>query len=131
VANNRAEKAREIITKYHAGGDAASPLVDFEMKEIEENIRYEKLAYSQSSYIDLFKTPANRRRTFIAGTVGLWTSWAGNAIIAYYLVFVLRNIGITETSSQTLINALLQVFCWFCAVCAGRLNDRTETCHFD
>ena len=110
--------------KYHAGGDETSPLVDFEMKEIEDSIRLEEQINSQTSYYDLIRTPANRRRTLISVIVGWWATWGGIGLISYYLTLVLDTIGITTVSQQTLINALLQIYNWFFALSAAVFIDR-------
>jgi hypothetical protein len=89
------------------------------MDEIQRSMEEEKM-YSKSSYYDLFRTAANRRRTIIATIIGFYSSWAGNAVISYYLSLVLNTIGIEDVASQTLINALLQVFSWLSAIAAGR-----------
>lgn len=91
------------------------------MAEIAENILSEREATSTSSYLDLIRTPANRKRTFLAVTVGWFAQWAGNGVVSYYLTLVLDTIGITAVSSQTLINGLLQLFNWFAAVIGGAL----------
>lgn len=85
VANGKTEQARSVLVRYHAGGDASSPLVEHELKEIEENLRLEIEASKQSTYLDLVKTSANRRRTFIAVIVGLSAQWVGNGVISYYV----------------------------------------------
>lgn len=41
VSKGRIQEARSIFVKYHANGDESSPLVDFEMEEIHQNLRYE------------------------------------------------------------------------------------------
>ncbi|KAL4860952.1 hypothetical protein BDV12DRAFT_208647, partial [Aspergillus spectabilis] len=123
ISKGRVEEARQILIKYHAGGDASSPLVAFEMQEIRKSIE-EEMVYSKSSYLDLFRTAANRRRTTIAAIIGFYGSWAGNSVISYYLSLVLNTIGIEDVASQTLINALLQVFSWLCAIAAGTMIDR-------
>jgi MFS family permease len=124
IAKNRNEEARKILVKYHAGGDEASPLVDFEMKEVEDSIRLEEQINSQTSYYDLIRSPANRRRTLISVIVGWWATWGGIGLISYYLTLVLDTIGITTVSQQTLINALLQIYNWFFALSAAVFIDR-------
>lgn len=121
IAKSRHEEARKILVKYHAGGDDASPLVAYEMKEIEENIRLEALINSQTSYIDLIRTAPNRRRTLIAVIVGTAAQWNGVGVVSYYLTLVLNTVGITSVADQALINGLLQVFNWIAAVLAGAL----------
>jgi len=107
--------------KFHADNDETSPLVDFELREMEQSIEMESHINSKSSYLDLFRTPANRRRSLIAAILGIFTQWSGNAVISYYLTLVLNTVGITATSTQTLLNGMLQIFNWFSAVCGGAL----------
>jgi MFS family permease len=96
-------------------------LVAYEIVEIGENIQVGRAVASTSSYIDLFTTAANRKRTFLAVTVGWFAQWADNGVVSYYLTLVLDTIGITSVSSQALINGLLQIFNWFAAVVGGAL----------
>ena len=94
------------------------------MAEITENIRVELLVGSQSSYFDLFRTAANRRRVLIGMIVGFIFTWCGVAVISYYITLVLDTAGITSTKSQDLINGLLQVFNFIVAVTGALLVDR-------
>lgn len=110
VSRGKVEKARAILTSHHAGGDAHSPLVEFELNEIEETLRAESNEMSSTSWYDLIRTPANRRRTLIAVIVGWFSQWCGVGVVSYYITLVLNTIGITETKDQTLINGLLQIF---------------------
>ncbi|PBP16231.1 hypothetical protein BUE80_DR013054 [Diplocarpon rosae] len=121
VANNRHAEARQILVTHHAGGDDASPLVNFQMAEIENTILAEKVATPQSSYADCFRSTANRRRTFIAVVLGLFAQWSGNGVVAYYLAPNVGIIGVTQTALQRLIGGLLLVFDWVVAVFAGAL----------
>ncbi|KAL4861583.1 hypothetical protein BDV12DRAFT_207950 [Aspergillus spectabilis] len=124
IAKGRVEEARRIFVKYHAGGDESSPLVAFEMDQIQHTLEEEQAIRKTSSFLDLIRTRPNRRRTRIAAVIGFYSSWAGNSVISYYLTLVLNTIGIEDVASQTLINALLQVWSWVCAVCAGSVIDR-------
>ncbi|GJC86115.1 lactose permease [Colletotrichum liriopes] len=120
VAHGRTEQAKEVFIRYHAGGDASSALVDYEIKEIEENVRLETEA-RESSYLDLVKTAPNRRRTLIACIVGIGAQWSGSNPVSYFLTLVLNTVGITKTKDQALINGLLQLFNWVAAVFAGAM----------
>ncbi|KAH6721702.1 lactose permease [Leptodontidium sp. MPI-SDFR-AT-0119] len=121
IAHGKHDEARDIFTKYHSAGDKDSPLVDFELAEIETAIRAENTAISQSSYIDCIRTSPNRRRTFIAVSLGVFAQWSGNGVVSYYLTLVLDTIGIKAASSQTLINGMLQLFNWIISILAGAL----------
>ncbi|KAH8662621.1 general substrate transporter [Xylariales sp. PMI_506] len=122
TSKGRTDEARQFLIKYHAGGDASSPLVDMEMREIEEYILLEKQqASSEISYLDLIRTAPNRRRTLIAVITGLGAQWNGISVVSYYLTLVLDTIGITTTEKQALINGLLQLFNFAAAVFGGAL----------
>ncbi|KAH6987114.1 general substrate transporter [Ilyonectria destructans] len=121
VAHGRRTEARKILVKYHAGGDENSALVNFEMAEIEGALTHEADAMSQNSWLELVRTPANRKRTLIAVIVGWFAQWNGISIVSYYLFLVLNTVGITEGKDQTLINGLLQVSNWIAAVFVGAL----------
>lgn len=112
----------QILAQHHAANDKSAQLIAFEMADIRETIEFEKSVNAQqSSYMELFRKAANRRRVYITVTCGIFVQWAGNGVVSYYLTLVLDTIGVTTVSSQTLINGLLQVFNWFAAVLGGAL----------
>lgn len=66
VSVDRAAEARAILAKAHTtGADVSSPLVEFELAEIEKTIQSEADAQASSSYADMLKTEGNRRRLLI------------------------------------------------------------------
>lgn len=121
LANGREEEGRRLLVRYHAGGDENSPLVNFEVKEIQQALEIERSSEGSYSYFDLFRTGPNRHRTALAFFISFFTQWNGCSVLSYYLVLVLNTIGITETSEQTLINGMLQIFNWIVAICGGAL----------
>lgn len=121
VAHGNRSQAYKILADYHAGGDMESPLVAFELAEIETALTNEADCMSQNSWFDLIRTPANRKRTLIAVLVGWFAQWNGVNIISYYLTLVLGTIGITDPEDQNLINGLLQISNWLTAIFIGAL----------
>jgi MFS family permease len=69
VEHNRVTEAREILRKYHAEGDNDSPLLEFEVSEIEKTIEEEKVQ-ATTSWKEWIRTHANRHRLFIVVTAG-------------------------------------------------------------
>ena len=67
----RIEQARSILVKYHASSDPDSPLVAFEMAEIEQALALERHINQTTSYLDMIKTKGNRCRLFISITIGV------------------------------------------------------------
>lgn len=108
VSKDRSAEALEILAKYHAAGDARSPLVLREMSEIVETITMEQMA-NATQWSTLVATPGNRKRLFIVVCLGAFAQWNGIGVVSYYLTLVLDTVGVTDSFDQTLINGLLQV----------------------
>ena len=123
IAHGRSEQARDILAKYHTGGDAKHELIEFEMSEIENAIEMEKQAKS-TKWSSLVATAGNRKRTLIAICVGGFAQWNGVAVISYYLTLVLDTVGVRDPDTQTLINGILQIFNFWAAASAAFLVDR-------
>lgn len=85
VAKGKLEQAKNVIAKYHCGGDHNDPLVEFEIHEIEEMIRLEKEAASNSSWKELFTTPGNLRRMRIIIAIAFFSQWSGNGLVSVSL----------------------------------------------
>ena len=88
IAHGKQARARQILAKYHAGGDENSPLVAYELQEIEENIRIETEIQGEVSWIDLVRSAPNRKRTLIAMIVGFFAQWNGAGVCRYSLLLV-------------------------------------------
>ncbi|KAJ5297030.1 uncharacterized protein N7443_007923 [Penicillium atrosanguineum] len=113
VHMGRREEAYRILAKFHAEGDESSQLLQFEMAEIESAIEAEK-AQALTSWMEWFRTSANRYRLFIIVTSGFIIQWCGNALITYYIHLVFESIGITSSKKQLLINGGMTIsgFVW-------------------
>lgn len=112
VVSGKEEEARRIIVKYHAEDDADADIVKFEMAEIKETLELER--DNRSPWSAWFQTPANRHRLLIIVTLGFGVQWCGNAVISYYLKLVLESVGITDTTTQLVINGSITIssFCF-------------------
>ncbi|KAF5522402.1 Lactose permease [Colletotrichum aenigma] len=110
VSMDRADEARMNLAKAHCGGDINAPLVTFEMVEIEETLKAEKLANESTSWADLWSTPGNRHRLWISVSLGIFAQWSGNGVVSYYLAIILESVGITSVTDQTLISGCLQIW---------------------
>ncbi|KAH8684510.1 general substrate transporter [Tricladium varicosporioides] len=113
VKNGRVSEARRILCKYHAEGDEDSPLLRFEMSEIENALEIESVE-AVTSWMEWIRTPANRHRLWIVTTAGFIIQWCGNALLSYYLHLVLQSIGIFAQRTQLLINGFMSLngFFW-------------------
>lgn len=127
VAKGENDKARNLLVKFHAAGDTSSPLVALEMLQIEEAIRIERNSENQGmkGLFKLLRKPANRRRLQIVFVLAIAAQWSGNTVLSYYLGLVLKQVGITDPTQQSLLNGGLQIFNMLSAMfCGAMLVDR-------
>ncbi|KFZ20350.1 hypothetical protein V502_03221 [Pseudogymnoascus sp. VKM F-4520 (FW-2644)] len=124
ISKGRNEEARAMLATYHASGDANAALVIFELAEIESFIALERQSKHSTSYLDMFRTKGNRHRLFISVTLGIFSQWSGNGVVSYYLSLILRTVGITSVTQQTLLNGFLNLWNLIMAVCAALMVDK-------
>lgn len=103
IAKDRLDEAQRILVKYHGEDDREAALPQAEFLEIQRTIR-EEMEAAKHSWKEMLTTPGNRRRAFIAATIGLFHAWSGNGLISYYLPKVLANVGISSKRKQNQIN---------------------------
>ncbi|TXT04870.1 hypothetical protein VHUM_03953 [Vanrija humicola] len=122
------ELALATLAKYHANGDKQDPMVQLEFNEIVVAIESEG-DEKQTSYMDLIRTAAGRRRTLMVVLIAFGTNWMGNALIAYYLTPVLVSVGIDKPVQTCALNAGLAmwnfVVCQAAASQMNKINRRT------
>lgn len=109
ISRDREEEAAAILIKYHAEGDANSPLVRAEIVQIRETIRTEMEAYNQT-WLQLLSTSGMRRRILVTVFIGLFTQLSGNTLLSYYSGKVFDMIGYTTDYAKTRINVANA--CW-------------------
>ncbi|CAE7233119.1 unnamed protein product [Rhizoctonia solani] len=119
ISKGRDEEARGVLVKWHAGGREDDPLVALEYTQIKEALALESQTADSASWLDLFRTPGNRRRIRIIFGIAVFSQWSGNGLISYYLERVLNGIGITKTDDQTLINGILSIYNFGIAIAAS------------
>lgn len=72
----------------------------------------------------LIATPGNRKRMRIIVALAFFSQWSGNGLVSYYLTKVFDQIGITGSSTQLLINGILQIWNLGWAVFASFMVNR-------
>ncbi|EJT49048.1 hypothetical protein A1Q1_01879 [Trichosporon asahii var. asahii CBS 2479] len=99
ISKGRVEEARQILANLHANGKLDDPLVEHEILEVENAIALEKEQHV--GWLSLLKTKANRWRMFIVVHSAAGAQLNGIGIIAYYLVPMLKVVGITDSKVQS------------------------------
>lgn len=106
-----------------ANGDLDDPLVMLEMREIKAGIQLDRIA-KNASWSSFVKSQSNRRRLLAIILVGSCTQLAGNGVVQYYLVPVLKTVGITKPAQTAGINGGLSIWNWACSLLGAGLVER-------
>lgn len=114
INNGHFDHAREVLIITEGDSDADSPKASSLFTEIEVNIATEKELYPRNPWIELFSTPANRKRLAILVCFGVMLEMFGNFVVSFYLTDILNQAGISRTETQTQITVILN--CWSFAV---------------
>jgi len=109
ISKGKPEAALRVLARAHANGNPEDPVVKLEMQEIHDTLRMEQ-EFEGQTWLTLFKTRGNRHRMLICITAGFFSQWSGNGLVSYYLFKVLAQIGITDPSTQDVINGVLTIF---------------------
>lgn len=117
------ERAKDILICYHANGVHDDEMVDLEFREAKAAVEAEERGASYS-WLALFSTKGNIKRTVLTLFLGLSSQWVGNGIISYYLAPILESIGIGSSRQQIAINGGLQIFNWAVSAVAALLAER-------
>jgi len=124
INKGKEEQALKTLAYYHASGNQNDPLVQYEFEEIKAAIALDREVAASVGWTTLFRTPGNRRRMRIIIAIAFFSQWSGNGLVSYYLNKVFIAIGITDSSTQLLINGILNIFNFIVAIMAGFLCER-------
>ncbi|KAG6820918.1 hypothetical protein H0H93_009692 [Arthromyces matolae] len=124
VSKGREAEAEQILAYYHADGNAQDPLIRYELDEIKAALEFDRNVADNVSWKSLISTPGNRKRMRIIIAIAFFSQWSGNGLVSYYLNKVFDGIGITNPTTQLLINGILQIWNLGWALMASFLVDR-------
>lgn len=125
IGQERFDDARAIIVQYHANGDATHPIVNLEISEMAESMQNGGMMTWKSAFDirNLFNTRARRYRLALCIAFSWFGQFSGNNIASYYLPLLVENVGITNTNTQLLLNAIYAIAGWIFASSGARFHD--------
>lgn len=110
IANDRREEALAVFTKYHGDGDESSPIVQLQYHEIIEQLHATKNDNPWWDFRELVDTRASRYRLYMVIGMSFFGQWSGNNVVSYFMPAMIENAGISNKSTQLLINAINPIF---------------------
>ncbi|KAF4981022.1 hypothetical protein FZEAL_3074 [Fusarium zealandicum] len=123
IYKGRYKEAKDILVKWHGYGDPESRLARFEMAEITATLEIEKVQ-KRARWGEYISSRGNWHRFFLALYIPAMLQWSGNALTSYYLSKVLNSINITDSKTQLLLNAGLQIWGFLSACVFATLVDK-------
>lgn len=106
IHQDRTEEALSIFAKYHGDGDANSPLVQLQYREIVEEAAATHDPNPWWNFKELVNTRAARYRFAMVIGMSFFGQWSGNNVVSYFMPSMIASAGIHDTSKQLLINAV-------------------------
>ncbi|CAK7237506.1 hypothetical protein SCUCBS95973_009978 [Sporothrix curviconia] len=126
VCQDRREEALLVLAQVNGAGDDVDDAdVQMQFREIVDTLDYEKTAEGRSmNIVDMLKTPANRKRLFLALSIAPLSMLTGSSIITYYFGSMLDQAGVTDATTQLQINVILSAWQLVTSVAGALLADR-------
>lgn len=123
MGKGRYEEAFAFLVEYHGNGDTKDKLVLFEYEEMKNAIGKEREAKAEKWSV-ILGSPNNRHRLGLATLMIFMVSLSGSSIIYWYYTIIYSQVGITDPTTQTGIQAGLNVLTWFSQIAAVALGRK-------
>ncbi|KAH7916624.1 general substrate transporter [Hygrophoropsis aurantiaca] len=124
IGKGREEEARRTLAYYHADGNEQDPLVEYEFEEIKTAISLDRDVSANIGWTSLVRTRGNRRRLRVMIAIAFFSQWSGNGLTSYYLNKVFDDIGITNPTTQLLVNGILSIWSLVVGLTGSLLCDK-------
>ncbi|KAJ7498588.1 general substrate transporter [Mycena latifolia] len=119
----RKDEAHQILAKYHGNGDANSPLVLLEWRELETYIKLDGSDKRWWDYSELFNSRGARYRTFIIIWMGICCLWSGLGIF-YYITVAFDLAGVKTQERRLIFNFVSVAMGAFGALAGASIVDK-------
>ncbi|KAJ7723620.1 hexose transporter [Mycena maculata] len=124
IKKGKEAEALKILAYYHADGDENDSLVRYEFEEIRAAMEYDRTVVGNVGWKSLISSRGNLKRMRIIIAIAFFSQWSGSGLASYYLNKVLSDIGITNPTTQLLLNGILSIWSLICGLAASSTVDR-------
>ncbi|KAJ6589523.1 general substrate transporter [Mycena capillaripes] len=124
IRKGKADDALETLAYYHADGDENDPLVRYEFEEIKAAMEFDLAVAANVGWRSFLASSSNLKRVRIIIAIAFFSQWSGNGLASYYLNKVLSDLGITNPTTQLLLNGILSIWSLVCALSASSTVER-------
>ncbi|KAF8131328.1 hexose transporter [Mycena galopus ATCC 62051] len=124
VSKGKEAQALHTLAYYHADGDENDPLVRYEFEEIKAALEFDRAVAANVGWRSLLASSGNLKRLRIIIAIAFFSQWSGSGLVSYYLNKVLSDIGITNPTTQLLLNGILSIWSLVCGLTASFTVER-------
>ncbi|KAJ7238290.1 hexose transporter [Mycena haematopus] len=124
VRKGKESEALRILAYYHADGNENDPLVQYEFEEIKAAMEFDRTVAANIGWRSFLASTGNLKRVRIIIAIAFFSQWSGNGLASYYLNKVLSDIGITNPTTQLLLNGIISIWSLICALSASSTVER-------
>lgn len=122
--HGRMAEAKDALTKWHGYGNPESAWVKLQLSEYEEYLELDGADKRWWDYSALFKKRSSRYRMLCNVVFSIFTQWAGNGVLTYFLPAVLKTAGYTQEIEQANINLAYSCFQFAFALIGAAFVER-------
>ncbi|KAI9637512.1 general substrate transporter [Dioszegia hungarica] len=124
-SRGRHEEAIKVLAHLHSRDrSTASPIVQLQIQEFEENISLEGADKRWWDFRAVLRTSAHRYRFGLCCIIAIWGTLSGNGLITYFLPVLLLQAGITDPDRQRVLNFVNSVTSFIAALTGTSLSDK-------
>ncbi|KAJ7129328.1 major facilitator superfamily domain-containing protein [Mycena epipterygia] len=123
VSVGRKDEARAVLATYHGNGNANSPLVVLEWRELETCIKTDGSDKRWWDYSELFNSRGARYRTFIISWLALCCLWSGTGIF-YYVTVAFDLAGVKTQDGRLIFSSVAVIMGGIGALVGASIVDR-------
>ena len=84
--------------------------MQYEFEEIKTAIELNRTVAAGASWKSFFGSKSNMKRVRVIIAFAFFSGWSGDGLVSNYLNKVFDTIGITDPTTQLLINGILQIW---------------------
>ncbi|KAI1335041.1 hexose transporter [Xylariaceae sp. FL0016] len=121
--NDRREEALDVLARIN-NVTAQDVGVQVQYQEIIDTMEYEKADGRKMGFREIVRTAPNRKRLFLALSIGPLTMLTGSNVITYYFGDMLSQAGITNSTTQLEINLILSAWQFVVGLTGSLLAER-------
>lgn len=82
ISKGKEAEAKKVLIKYHGNNNENDEFAHWEFAEITSTLQLEKEASAESGWMELVRTPGNRKRCGLIIATAIFSQCSGNGLVS-------------------------------------------------